>query len=255
LGAKPPLKPSLSLCDVHAGYEDVSILRGVDLDLEPATITAVIGANGAGKSTLLRTIFGLTVFTRGSIVLFGEEISGLASKQRLARGVTIVPQGRCNFPLMSVRENLEMGAYTRRDRRVAGDIDEVCSTFPVLGQKRSQLAGSLSGGEQQLLEIGMSLMLSPKVMLIDEPSLGLSARMRRQVFESILALRVRGTTVLLVEQNAVQALKIADRAIVIEHGRVKYEGSGVGMLEDPEVRRAYLGSPAEFATGLGRTRA
>jgi len=231
----------LVLEDVQAGYADSTILQGVNLTLERGSVTAVIGANGAGKSTLLKTIFGLVGIKRGSMRFEGDEITRSSSRERLRRGITIVPQGRCNFPLMTVRENLEMGAYTRDDKNVGRDIERIYEIFGVLGNKRNQLAGHMSGGEQQLLEMGMALTLSPKLILIDEPSLGLSAGMQERVFQSILDLRDQGTAILLVEQNAVQALKIADRGIVIEHGRVGWEGSGVEMLDNPRVREAYLG--------------
>jgi branched-chain amino acid transport system ATP-binding protein len=234
-------EPLLVLDDVHAGYGDSPILRGVDLSLSAGSVTAVIGANGAGKSTLLKTVFGLVGIKRGSMRFDGREITRSSSRERLRQGITIVPQGRCNFPLMSVRENLEMGAYTRTDKNVGRDIERIYEIFGVLGKKRNQLAGHMSGGEQQLLEMGMALTLSPKLILIDEPSLGLSAGMQERVFRSILDLRDQGTAILLVEQNAVQALKIADRRIVIEQGRVGWEGSGVEMLDDPRVREAYLG--------------
>lgn len=231
----------LSVSDLHAGYTDAPVLRGIDFSLAPGTITAVIGANGAGKSTLLKVIFGLVSTMRGSIRFDGHEIARCSPRERLRRGVVIVPQSRCNFPRMSVRENLEMGAYTRRDRDVRADIDRIYELFAVLGRKRHVLAGNLSGGEQQLLEMGMALTLSPKLMLIDEPSLGLAAGMQRRVFDAIVRVRGTGASVLLVEQNAVQALKVADMGLVIERGRVGCEGRGVAMLEDPDVRRAYLG--------------
>jgi branched-chain amino acid transport system ATP-binding protein len=231
----------LVLKDLTAGYTEQAILTGIDLTLAPGTITSVIGANGAGKSTLLKTVFGLVQAREGSMRYLGDEIKGTSSRERLRRGIVIVPQGRCNFPLMSVHENLEMGAYTRRDGDVKKDIERIYEMFEVLGRKRKMLAGNMSGGEQQLLEMGMALTLSPKLVLIDEPSLGLSAGMQKRVFDAIVRLREIGTAVLLVEQNAVQALNISDRGIVIERGRVGAEGSGVEMLEDPDVRRAYLG--------------
>lgn len=231
----------LEVADLWAGYTETSILKGVDLRLVSGTITAVIGANGAGKSTLLKALFGMVRVSRGSIRLAGAEITGASSRERLRRGLVLVPQGRCNFPLMSVRENLEMGAYLRKDARVSADIDGICERFGVLGAKRKSLAGNLSGGEQQLLEMGMALTLSPKLILIDEPSLGLAAGMQERVFDALRELRDAGAAVLLVEQNAVQALRISDRGIVLEQGRVGCEGSGVEMLDDPDVRRAYLG--------------
>ncbi len=233
--------PALAIRDLHAGYGDISILRGLDLELPTGTMTAVIGANGAGKSTLLKTIFGLVRATHGRIEFFGEDITSLSPVQRLRRGLVMIPQGRSNFPEMTVQENLEMGAYTRRDKNVRADIATTYDRFPVLGERRHYLAGNLSGGEQQILELAMAFMLTPTLALIDEPSLGLAAGMQQSVFGTIDRLRTSGATVLMVEQNAVQALQIADRGVVIELGRVRATGSGVAMLQDPDVRRAYLG--------------
>ncbi len=234
----------LELRGVHSGYGDMSILRGIDLALPAATITAVIGANGAGKSTLLKTIFGLVRVQNGQLLFEGRDVTRSSSSDRLQMGIAIVPQGRCNFPLMTVRENLEMAAYTRRDPEVKADIEAVYATYEVLGRKRSQLAGNLSGGEQQMLEMSMALLVKPRLILLDEPSLGLAPAMQVQVFDAIVRLRDLGKTVLMVEQNAVQALKVADRAIVIELGQVRHQGSGIGMLDNADVRRAYLGLPA-----------
>jgi branched-chain amino acid transport system ATP-binding protein len=234
-------EPVLEIGDLWAGYTDTPILKGVELQLMPGTITAVIGANGAGKSTLLKTLFGMVRASHGSIRFAGEDITRTSSRDRLRRGLVLVPQGRCNFPLMSVRENLEMGAYLRKDSEVSADIEQICERFGVLGAKRKTLAGNLSGGEQQLLEMGMALTLSPRLILIDEPSLGLAAGMQERVFAALRELRDSGAAVLLVEQNAVQALRVSDRGIVLEQGRVGCEGSGVEMLDDPDVRRAYLG--------------
>lgn len=233
--------PLLTLRDVHAGYEDTPILRGLDLTLAAGSMTAIIGANGAGKSTLLKTVFGLLRPWSGKIEFLGEDITGLRPIERLRRGIVLVPQGRSNFPAMTVQENLEMGAYTRRGRTVRVDIAAAYERFPVLGARRRELAGNMSGGEQQMLELAMASMLTPRLALIDEPSLGLAAGMQRDVFAAIEALRATGATILMVEQNAVQALGIADRGIVIELGRVRASGSGAAMLDDPQVRRAYLG--------------
>ncbi len=235
--------PVLEVTDVHAGYGELSVLRGVTFTLEPGTITAVIGANGAGKSTLLRTVFGVIRPTSGRIRYLDTDITQLDPGQRLRLGLTFVPQGRSNFPTMTVQENLEMGAYTRTDGRVKADIEGMYLHFPVLAVKRRHSAGNLSGGEQQILEMAMALMLSPKLMLIDEPSLGLSPLMQQTVFHAITQLRTSGTTILMVEQNAVQALRISDRAVVLELGRISASGAGVAMLEDRDVRRAYLGLP------------
>jgi branched-chain amino acid transport system ATP-binding protein len=231
----------LELRDVHAGYGDIRILRGVDLALTPNTMTAVIGANGAGKSTLLKTVFGIVRPSAGTIFYEGADISRMPTVDRLRRGLVIVPQGRVNFPEMSVQENMEMGAFIRRDKRVGKDIEAAYERFPILGERRTKMAGNLSGGEQQMLELAMALMLNPKVLLIDEPSLGLAPGMQETVFGAISQLVDSGACVLMVEQNAVQALRIADRGIVLELGRVSFTGTGPEMLEDPKVRQAYLG--------------
>ncbi|MEU4565265.1 ABC transporter ATP-binding protein [Micromonospora sp. NPDC023956] len=244
MAADLPSTPLLTLRDVHAGYQDVEILRGIDLDLRRGETVCVVGANGAGKSTLLRTVFGMVATRRGSIRVDGVEVSREPPRARLARGVVLVPQGRCNFPRMSVEENLRMGGYTLPRRAVAAGIDRAYQTFPVLRERRGQAAGNLSGGEQQLLEMAMALMLDPTVVLIDEPSLGLSPRMRHLVFAALHGLAAHQVGVLLVEQNAVQALRVADRGLVVELGRVTKSGTGPEMLDDPDVRRAYLGLPA-----------
>ncbi|MFI6229678.1 ABC transporter ATP-binding protein [Micromonospora echinospora] len=244
MAVDPSGTPVLALRDVHAGYPDVEILRGIDLDVRRGETVCVIGANGAGKSTLLKTVFGMVATRSGSIRVDGVEVSRDSTRARLARGVVLVPQGRCNFPRMSVEENLRMGGYTLPRGAVAAGIDRAYQTFPVLGERRGQAAGNLSGGEQQLLEMAMALMLDPKVVLIDEPSLGLSPRMRQHVFAALHTLATQQVGVLLVEQNAVQALTVADRGLVVELGRVARSGTGPGMLDDPEVRRAYLGLPA-----------
>jgi branched-chain amino acid transport system ATP-binding protein len=237
-------EPLLALEDIHAGYGDITVLRGVDLTLPPATLTAVIGANGAGKSTLLKTVFGSVRPSAGRILFRGEDVTRLTTVDRLRRGLVLIPQGRSNFPEMTVRENLEMGAFIRTDAEVRGDIDAAYERFPILGERRGQLAGNLSGGEQQMLELAMAFMLTPRLALVDEPSLGLSPALQEEVFQAILRLKDTGAGVLMVEQNAVQALRIADQGVVIELGRVSATGSGVEMLEDPRVRQAYLGLPA-----------
>ena len=227
--------------DLWAGYGELDILKGIEFSVAAGEIVCVIGANGAGKSTLLKTIFGEVAIRSGRLFLGADELTGLDSRSRLRSGVVLVPQGRCNFPLMSVRENLEMGGFTRSVDEVRAGIDKAFATFPVLEQKAGVLAGNLSGGEQQLLEMGMALVLDPRVILIDEPSLGLSHAMQRRVFDTLRSLAAHDVGVLLVEQNAVQALDASDRGLVVELGRVAFEGSGAGMLEDPHVRHAYLG--------------
>ena len=232
----------LELTDVRAGYEDVDVLRGVALRVRAGDIVSIIGANGAGKSTLLRTVFGLVPVRGGSIRFAGAEIAGRSSIDILRRGVSYVPQGRCNFPAMSVEENLEMGAYLRTDSDVRRDIERTMERFPMLAGKRRSPAGTLSGGQQQILEMALALLLHPRLLLIDEPSLGLDPRMVDVVFETIVGINREGATVLMVEQNAKQALGISHRAFVLELGRNRFEGTGQELLDDPDVRRHYLGS-------------
>lgn len=234
----------LELRDIHAGYDELLILNGISLTARAGTITSVIGANGAGKSTLLKAIFGMVAIRDGTLLLNGNDITRTTSATRLKLGVAIVPQGRCNFPQMTVRENLEMGAYTRKDGNVFLDIEQMFGLFPVLRRKERLQAGDMSGGEQQMLEMAMALMIHPKVLLLDEPSLGLSPAMIDQVFASICSLaKTKGTAVIMVEQNAVQALKISNTGIVIELGKVGASGTGPEMLRNPEVRQVYLGLP------------
>jgi ABC-type branched-subunit amino acid transport system ATPase component len=231
----------LRLQDVHAGYGEIEVLRGVSVDVCAGEIVSIIGANGAGKSTLLRTVFGMVRPTTGLIRLDGEDIAGRGPGEVLRRGCSYVPQGRCNFPAMTVEENLEMGAYTRRDRAVRADIEAVVARFPMLAAKRRAMAGSLSGGQQQILEMAMALLLHPRLLLIDEPSLGLDPRLVEAVFSTIVQINREGATVLMVEQNARQALAISDRGFVLELGRNRFEGTGQALLGDPDVRAHYLG--------------
>jgi ABC-type branched-subunit amino acid transport system ATPase component len=233
----------LVLDDVVAGYDEVEVLRGVSLRVRAGDIVSIIGANGAGKSTLLRTVFGMVRRRSGRIAFAGREIGALPPVEVLRQGIGYVPQGRCNFPAMTVEENLEMGAYLRRDRQVRADIDALLARFPVLASKRSAAAGTLSGGQQQILEMAIALLLHPRLLLVDEPSLGLDPRMVEVVFETILAINGEGTTVLMVEQNAVKALSISHRAFVLELGRNRFEGTGQELLDDPDVRQHYLGGP------------
>jgi ABC-type branched-subunit amino acid transport system ATPase component len=238
LAGEPPL---LVLEEVVAGYDEVDVLRGVSLSVGTGDIVAIIGANGAGKSTLLRTVFGMVLPRAGRIRFAGSDIGGRPSVEVLRRGVGYVPQGRCNFPAMSVEENLEMGAYLRRDRQVGADIAALFTRFPVLAHKRGAPAGTLSGGQQQILEMAMALLLHPRLLLVDEPSLGLDPRMVEVVFETILAINGEGTTILMVEQNAKKALSVSHRGFVLELGRNRFEGTGPVLLEDPDVRLHYLG--------------
>ena len=231
----------LELREVVAGYEEVEVLRGVSLAVRAGEIVCIIGANGAGKSTLLRTVFGMVRPRAGAIRFKGEEIAGRPSTEVLRRGIGYVPQGRCNFPAMSVEENLEMGAYLRRDGRIRADIDAVLTRFPVLASKRRDLAGTLSGGQQQILEMAIALLLHPRLLMVDEPSLGLDPRMVEIVFDTILTINREGTTILMVEQNAKKALSVSHRGFVLELGRNRFEGTGDELLTNPDVREHYLG--------------
>jgi ABC-type branched-subunit amino acid transport system ATPase component len=231
----------LALEEVVAGYDEVDVLRGVSVVVRAGEIVSIIGANGAGKSTLLRTVFGLVRPRAGAIRLEGREIGGWPSVQILKSGIGYVPQGRCNFPAMSVAENLEMGAYLRRDAEVRGDIEALFTRFPVLAAKRKAPAGTLSGGQQQILELAIALLLRPRLLLVDEPSLGLDPRMVELVFDTIVGINREGTAVLMVEQNAKKALAVSHRGFVLELGRNRFEGTGQQLLDDPDVRQHYLG--------------
>ena len=231
----------LELREVVAGYEEVEVLRGVSLAVRAGEIVCIIGANGAGKSTLLRTVFGMVPPRAGAISFAGEDIARRSSLEVLRRGIGYVPQGRCNFPAMSVEENLEMGAYLRRDARVRGDIEALLARFPMLATKRREPAGTLSGGQQQILEMAIALLLNPRLLMVDEPSLGLDPRMVEIVFDTLLAINRDGTTILMVEQNAKKALSVSHRGFVLELGRNRFEGTGRELLDNPDVRQHYLG--------------
>jgi branched-chain amino acid transport system ATP-binding protein len=224
-----------------AGYSDIQVLREVSFALQSGTVTTVIGPNGAGKSTLLKSIFGIARVTAGSVELDGRPLLNLSNRALLAAGVAIVPQGRCNFPRMTVQENLEMGAFTLD--RVPGRraIEAAYQRFPMLAQKRAQQAGVLSGGQQQILEIAMAMLVDPSLLLIDEPSLGLAPITLADVLDEVSSIALRGVTVLMVEQNARQALLRSDRGIVLELGRKALEGTGQELLDDPRLAELYLG--------------
>src|SRR5436309_10835999 len=240
--ARPESPALLRLEDLHAGYGPIAALRGLDLAVRPGELVCLIGANGAGKSSTLRAISGLLPPTRGRIVFDGREIQGKAPAAILRAGIAHCPEGRRVFPYLSVDENLAMGAYVRRDRSaIAADVDAVCGYFPILAERRQQMAGTLSGGEQQMLAIARALMARPRLILFDEPSLGLAPTVVETTFAIIADIRRRGTTVLMVEQNAYAALRMADRAYVMETGRIVLEGRAGDLLEDDHVRRAYLG--------------
>jgi branched-chain amino acid transport system ATP-binding protein len=233
--------PFLEIENLHVYYGAIHALKGVSLSVEPGEIVTLIGANGAGKSTTLRTISGLLRPREGAIRFEGKEITRLRPEEIVRQGLCHVPEGRRVFGNLSVRENLEMGAYTRRDGAVREDLEMVLTTFPRLRERIGQAAGTLSGGEQQMLAIGRALMGRPRVLLLDEPSLGLAPFMVQEIFRIIREINGRGTTILLVEQNARMALQAARTGYVLETGRVVLSDTGEALLHNPEVRKAYLG--------------
>lgn len=226
---------------MRAGYGRVEALRGVSLVVERGELVCLVGANGAGKTTTLKTISGIVRATAGRIVFDGQDIHRLAASEILRRGIAHCPEGRRVFPYLTVQENLRLGAYVRRDREVEADLRDVYVHFPILRERAGQAAGTLSGGEQQMLAIGRALMARPKLILFDEPSLGLAPTMVETTFEIIKRIRSRGATVLMVEQNAYGALRMADRAYVMETGAITLAGPARDLLEDEHVKRAYLG--------------
>jgi branched-chain amino acid transport system ATP-binding protein len=228
---------------IHVHYGKVHAVQGVTLTVHPGEAVAILGANGAGKSSIIRALVGLTPTSRGSIVLAGESITTLSSDARVARGMAYVPEGRRVFGDLTVRENLLMGAYVVRDRaEVQRRMEEVFELFPRLKERTGQLAGTLSGGEQQMLAIGRGLIRNPTILILDEPSLGLAPVMVKVIYETLNRIRARGMTLLLAEQSAHVALKVADRAYVLETGRVTYEGAAAALKSDPALREAYLGT-------------
>jgi ABC-type branched-subunit amino acid transport system ATPase component len=234
--------PLLVAESLTAGYGRIDILHGVSLSVAANEIVSIIGPNGAGKSTAFKTIVGLLTPRTGRVLFNGEEITGLRPDLVLRRGLAYVPQGRIVFPQMTVLENLEMGAYTERDpARIAAALERVHALFPILAERRKQKAGTMSGGEQQMVAIARALMTTPKLILLDEPSLGLSPKFVTLIFEKLVDMRRAGYTLMLVEQNATRALAISDRGYVLELGRNRFEGAGQQLLTDPEVKRLYLG--------------
>ncbi|UOZ06022.1 MULTISPECIES: ABC transporter ATP-binding protein [unclassified Amycolatopsis] len=230
----------LEVEDINVHYGKIAALKGMSIQVDEGEIVSLIGANGAGKTTTLKTISGLRPLTSGRIVFNGQDISKTPGHKRVLLGIGQSPEGRGVFPGMTVQENLLMGAYTRKDE-LQGDLDEVYELFPRLNERKTQFGGTMSGGEQQMIAIGRALMTKPKVLLLDEPSMGLAPMLIAQIFDIIREINKRGTTVLLVEQNAQQALKLSDRAYVLETGRVVQSARGADLLNDPKVRAAYLG--------------
>ena len=233
----------LEVADLHVFYGVIHALKGVSLTVDEGQVVALIGANGAGKTTTLRSISGLIAPRKGSVVRFaGESIAGVAAHKLVARGMAHAPEGRGIFLNLTTLENLRMGAYLRRDAPgIASDLERGYSLFPVLKERASQIAGTLSGGEQQMLAIGRALMAKPRLLLLDEPSLGLAPQVVERIFTVLREVNASGVSLLLVEQNAQLALRLAHRAYVLETGEIAMQGTGAELLASPEVRKAYLG--------------
>lgn len=231
----------LKVRDLRAGYGNADVLHGVSFDVNAGECVALVGANGSGKSTTLKCICGLVDVRGGSIEFEGQRINGLPGHDIVRLGITMCPEGRQVFPDMSVRENLEMGAHVRRDREQAADLEAMMDLFPVLRSRARQSAGTLSGGEQEMLAIARALMSKPKLCIFDEPSLGLAPKIVAEVEQTLARIKATGVTVLLVEQNASMALRLADRAYVYEAGEVVLQGTGTELQAHPEVSKAYLG--------------
>lgn len=227
--------------DLHSGYEEVDIILGVSLSVEERGVTCIIGPNGAGKSTLLKTIFGILKARKGTISFQGENITNLRASDRIRRGIVFCAQGRNVFPMLSVEENLELGAYIRNDDRIKEDIEFTYQRYPILKERRKQMAGSLSGGEQQILQMARSNLLHPKLLLLDEPTAGLAPKVAGLIFKEIQSISEDGLPIIIVEQNARKALSIADHAIVLSLGLKEYEGTGREILNKEKVRALYLG--------------
>ena len=230
--------------DVFSGYGKSQVLHGVSLSVDEGEIVALIGANGAGKTTLLKTISGLVQARSGTIRFQDTEIQNLSAHRIVKSGVSQVAEGRAMLKRMTVLENLRIGAHVRKDKEVGQDIDQIFSKFPVLGERHDQLAGLLSGGEQQMLAIGRALMARPRILLLDEPSLGLAPMVVTEIFRTLRALRDDEKTIFLVEQNARRALQVADRGYVLERGQITLEGTGQRLLDDEKIQQTYLGKRA-----------
>ena len=232
----------LELRDLNVHYDMIHAIKGISLTVEKGEIVTLIGANGAGKTTTLRTIAGLKKPTSGSVWLNGQDITETTPRQRVQMGAAMVPEGRHVFSEMTVQENLELGAYLRRDKEgIAQDMEMVCGYFPILKSRRKQTAGTLSGGEQQMLAMARALMSRPEILFLDEPSRGLSPLLVSEIFAIIKTINNAGTTILLVEQNAGMALSVAHRAYVMETGSIVLSGTGAELMESDEIRKAYLG--------------
>jgi branched-chain amino acid transport system ATP-binding protein len=231
----------LEVRDLHVYYGEIHALKGISFTVRQGEIVTLLGNNGAGKTTTLRTLSGLLAARGGDVQLEGTSLLGIAPHDVVRKGITHVPEGRRIFNRLTVVENLEMGAYTRGDAGIDQDMEQVFTVFPRLKERRTQVAGTLSGGEQQMLAIGRALMAKPRLLLLDEPSMGLAPVLVEQIFETVLTINRQGVTILLVEQNAAMALSIAERGYVLETGRLALEGRARELADNPEVRRAYLG--------------
>jgi len=236
-----PPEPLLEVRGLRCGYGRIEAVKGVDLEVAPGEIAALVGANGAGKTTLLRAISGVLPIRGGTIRFAGEAIEGLRPHERVARGIVQVPEGRQLFAPLSVEDNLRLGAFRRARERVRANLERVFALFPQLAERRDTPTGALSGGQQQMCAIGRALMAEPRLLVLDEPSMGLAPTLVEQILETVARLRAEGVTILLVEQNAVAALSLSDRAWVLETGRIAHAGTGRALLEDPAVQAAYLG--------------
>lgn len=235
----------LKVSGIETYYGKIQALKGVSLDVEQGKIVTILGANGAGKTTTMKTIAGLLKPKSGTVEFLGENITGLRPDQLVKRGISLVPEGRAILSGMTVMENLEMGAYQRNDKEIAKDLEDVMQRFPILKERKNQLGGTLSGGQQQMLAIARALLSRPKLLLLDEPSMGLAPLIVADIFKIIKEIKDSGTTVLVVEQNARQALKIADYGYVLETGKVIVHGPSHELLEDPRIMEAYLGKKSE----------
>jgi branched-chain amino acid transport system ATP-binding protein len=234
--------PLLEVSDVHAHYGAIEALKGVSLTVEEGEVVTLIGSNGAGKSTTLRSISGLTPASSGTVTFSGADITHVPAHEIVTRGIALAPEGRHCFPRMTVRENLDLGAHRRRGPEIAEDLERVFSLFPRLQERHGQKAGTMSGGEQQMLAIGRALMARPKLLMLDEPSMGIAPILVRRIYETIGQINRSGVAILLVEQNANYALDIAKRGYVLETGLVAVADESAQLRNDPEVQRAYLGT-------------
>jgi branched-chain amino acid transport system ATP-binding protein len=231
----------LKVSGIETYYGKIQALKGVSLEVEQGKVVTILGANGAGKTTTMKSIAGLLKPKQGTIEFMGENVTGLRPDQLLKKGISLVPEGRAILSGMTVMENLEMGAYQRKDNEIEKDLETVMKQFPILKERKNQLGGTLSGGQQQMLAIARALLARPKLLLLDEPSMGLAPLIVADIFKIIRQIKDEGTTVLLVEQNAKQALKVADYGYVMETGKIIVEGNAKDLLKDPRIVEAYLG--------------